>query len=59
VNPRELEQRFGSAALESHAAAFEEAISFGLLEQADGRLRLTPRGRLLSNEVFVRLLPAS
>jgi oxygen-independent coproporphyrinogen-3 oxidase len=30
----------------------------GLLEPApSGRLRLTPRGRLLSNEVFARLLP--
>ena len=29
-----------------------------LLEPADrGRVRLTPRGRLLSNEVFRRLLP--
>jgi oxygen-independent coproporphyrinogen-3 oxidase len=59
VSLRELEQRFGRAALEGHAAAFEEAISFGLLERADGRLRLTRRGRLLANEVFVRLLPAS
>ncbi len=29
----------------------------GLLEVADDRLRLTMRGRLLSNEVFARLLP--
>jgi oxygen-independent coproporphyrinogen-3 oxidase len=29
----------------------------GLADVSDGRLRLTPRGRLLSNEVFVRSLP--
>jgi oxygen-independent coproporphyrinogen-3 oxidase len=57
VSLRELRRRFGQAALESHAAAFEEAISLGLLERVDGRLRLTARGRLLANEVFVRLLP--
>jgi oxygen-independent coproporphyrinogen-3 oxidase len=57
VSVRELRRRFGQAALESHAAAFEEAVSLGLLERADGGLRLTARGRLLANEVFVRLLP--
>ena len=35
-------------------------VSEGLLEQNDGRIRLTARGRLLSNEVFQRFLaPAS
>jgi len=57
VSLRELRRRFGHDALESHTAAFEEAISLGLLERLDGRLRLTARGRLLANEVFVRLLP--
>ena len=33
------------------------ATANGLLENVDGRLRLTRRGRLLSNEVFSRLLP--
>jgi len=56
VSLRELRRRFGQAALKSHAVAFEEAISLGLLESIDGRLRLTARGRLLANEVFVRLL---
>jgi coproporphyrinogen III oxidase-like Fe-S oxidoreductase len=30
----------------------------GLLEQTGRRIRLTRRGRLLSNEVFWRFLPA-
>src|SRR5579859_175276 len=38
--------------------ALEELEGWGLLEHAGGRLRLTPRGRLLSNEVFLRLLPS-
>ena len=48
------------------AAAGDPALAPGLawaaahdllLTGADARLRLTPRGRLLSNEVFQRLLP--
>jgi oxygen-independent coproporphyrinogen-3 oxidase len=66
VSLRDLRRRFGRAAVEIHTAAFDEATSLGLLEPAspagrrtDGRLRLTARGRLLANEVFVRLLPAT
>jgi oxygen-independent coproporphyrinogen-3 oxidase len=33
------------------------AVDAGLVVEAAGRLVLTPRGRLLSNEVFARLLP--
>jgi len=57
VSLTDLRRRFGKAALDCYAAAFEEAASLGLLEPLDGRLRLTARGRLLANEVFVRLLP--
>ena len=59
VSLTDLRRRFGKAALDCYAAAFEEAASLGLLEPLDGRLRLTARGRLLANEVLVRLLPAS
>jgi oxygen-independent coproporphyrinogen-3 oxidase len=34
-----------------------ELIGLGLLDISDGRLRLTSRGRLLGNEVFLRFLP--
>ena len=51
----ELQQRFGSA-VESFEPAIHELIEAGLLEMPAGRLRLTPRGRLLSNEVFARFL---
>lgn len=37
--------------------AFEWAVSAGLLEETDGaRVHLTTRGRLLSNELFARLI---
>lgn len=37
-------------------AAIDELIDLGLLERAGRRVRLTARGRLLSNEVFERFL---
>lgn len=39
-----------------YGATLGELQSWGLLEWTDDRLRLTARGRLLSNEVFVRFL---
>jgi len=38
------------------SSAIESCIDDGLLEQQGAILRLTPRGRLLSNEVFARFL---
>jgi len=57
VSLAEFRRRFGEAADEGYAATFDEFVSLGLLERANGRIRLTPRGRLLANEVFTRLLP--
>jgi oxygen-independent coproporphyrinogen-3 oxidase len=57
VSLSEFRRRFGSGADDAYAATFEEFASLGLLECANGRVRLTERGRLLANEVFVRLLP--
>jgi oxygen-independent coproporphyrinogen-3 oxidase len=39
------------------ADALAWALGNGLAERSDARVRLTPRGRALSNEVFMRLLP--
>jgi oxygen-independent coproporphyrinogen-3 oxidase len=50
-----IRQRFGSA-LESFEPAIIELSEAGLLETTADRLRLTSRGRLLSNEVFARFL---
>jgi len=38
------------------AAAFEWALEAGLLATTDDRIVLTTRGRLLSNELFSRLI---
>jgi oxygen-independent coproporphyrinogen-3 oxidase len=50
-------ERFGLTPDEAFGDALDECRALGLVERHGGRIRLTPRGRLLSNEVFVRLLP--
>ena len=52
-----FEQRHGRAFEEVYAVELPELFAYGLLERADGHIRFTPRGRLLGNEVFQRLLP--
>jgi oxygen-independent coproporphyrinogen-3 oxidase len=49
--------RYGEDARAKYARQLRESRELGLLELSDTRARLTPRGRLLSNEVFWRLLP--
>ena len=49
--------RFGVDLLEYYQQPVAEMVKAGLLERIGRRLRLTQRGRLLSNEVFWRLLP--
>ena len=39
------------------APVLDEFEGYGMVERADGAVRLTPKGRLLSNELFARLLP--
>ncbi|MFI5116011.1 MAG: radical SAM family heme chaperone HemW [Terriglobales bacterium] len=51
-----LKAQFGEAAISSYEAVIAELAQGGLLEAAGERLRLTARGRLLSNEVFARFL---
>ena len=43
-------QRFG--------AAFERLIALGMMEQTGARLRLTPRGVMVSNEIFQEFIAA-
>jgi oxygen-independent coproporphyrinogen-3 oxidase len=52
----EFSRRFGRSLEEVYGPVLVETASFGLLERVNGRVRLTERGRLLANEVFVRLL---
>jgi oxygen-independent coproporphyrinogen-3 oxidase len=52
-----LRRRFGIDIMSRYRRQMAEMVSAGLLEKNDGHIRLTRRGRLLSNEVFWRLLP--
>jgi oxygen-independent coproporphyrinogen-3 oxidase len=54
----ELAAEFSTAATEHAHAITTELIEDGLLELREDRIRLTPRGRLLSNEVFQRFILA-
>ena len=49
--------RFGCTLNDAFGSAIERHLGTGLLEWSGGRLRLTARGLLLANEVFVDLLP--
>lgn len=49
--------RFGRPAGEVYGREIRQLTAQGLLEEADGRLRLTAPARLLGNQVFVRFLP--
>jgi oxygen-independent coproporphyrinogen-3 oxidase len=48
--------KFGEQAVGEFRPAIAEMIEAGLLEQPESAVRLTRRGRLLSNEVFERFL---
>ena len=47
-------ERYGVDVLAAYRGPFADAFAAGLLEHEDGRLRLTEKGVLLSNEVFQR-----
>ncbi len=52
----ELTAKFGREAIENIRVAIENLVEDGLLERREQYLCLTPRGRLLSNEVFERFM---
>lgn len=56
VDLRELAADFGDDAVANSRAAIAELVADGLMIQEEDRIRLTSRGRLLSNEVFGRFL---
>jgi oxygen-independent coproporphyrinogen-3 oxidase len=49
--------RYGQDFTSVFGPRLAEVRALGLLEDHQGRLRLTERGRLLGNEVFARVLP--
>ena len=56
IEDRAFARRFGGPPRSFFGPQIEELVGLGLLEERDGRLRLTPRGRLLANQVFCRFL---
>jgi len=56
VDLQTIGARFGREAVENMRPVIGESVIDGLLEQHGDVIRLTPRGRLLSNEVFQRFL---
>ncbi len=57
LNPAAFSARFDRTLEDVYGPTLAELTTLGLIESADSSLRLTPRGRLLANEVFLRLLP--
>jgi oxygen-independent coproporphyrinogen-3 oxidase len=55
VNVEALRKEFG-AQVDPYSAIIEELLADGLLQRSSENVRLTPRGRLLSNEVFQRFI---
>lgn len=52
----DFRSRFGRGLLEVYGREVEELLQSGLLEYQEGTYRLTRRGRLLGNRVFVRFV---
>ncbi len=58
VSLQELTAKFGDETIEHARLMVAELTEAGLMEQREGSVCLTPRGRLLSNEVFERFIVA-
>jgi oxygen-independent coproporphyrinogen-3 oxidase len=56
VDLEQIRAEFGDESLAKCASVIEECVDDGLLEKHESSVRLTARGRLLSNEVFARFL---
>ena len=54
VSPASFAERFGRALESVYGEQLSELAALGLLERREGAVRLTARGRLLGNEVFLR-----
>lgn len=50
-------ERYGADFWPTFDERLRDIRSLGLLDEVDGRVRLTARGRMVGNEVFARLLP--
>jgi oxygen-independent coproporphyrinogen-3 oxidase len=57
IKKETIKKRYSVDILVKFQEQIKEMTDAGLLNQAGGRIYLTPRGRLLSNQVFYRFLP--
>jgi oxygen-independent coproporphyrinogen-3 oxidase len=55
---RDLSAKFGEQSVENFRSAIAELVDDGLLERREDFVRLTSRGRMLSNDVFQRFILA-
>ncbi|MGA8312680.1 MAG: radical SAM family heme chaperone HemW [Terriglobales bacterium] len=58
INLECVATEFGESPVRNHSDTISECVELGLLERDGERIRLTARGRLLSNEVFERFIVA-
>jgi len=56
VDLEQLRNDFGASVVAPRSPAIEELVTLGFIERECNSIRLTPQGRLLSNEVFERFL---
>jgi oxygen-independent coproporphyrinogen III oxidase len=56
VDLTDFAKEFGEDAIRADSEAISDCLGTGLLEREGNVIRLTPRGRLLSNEVFERFI---
>jgi oxygen-independent coproporphyrinogen-3 oxidase len=56
VSLREVEDRFGKSQAEYAAEIVTELSALGMMDVAENIIRLTPAGRMVSNEVFERFV---
>ena len=56
VDLRDVSRLFGEESLRGFSESITELVGDGLVEREREVIRLTPRGRLLSNEVFARFI---
>ncbi len=56
IDPERFRREFGVAPEEAYPVEYLGLLAAGLLELANGRLRLSPRGLILANQVFVKFV---
>jgi len=56
VSSTDFKSRFGGGLMDAYGAELEDLIRLGLLEENGDAIKLTGRGRLLGNQVFLRFV---